>query len=102
MEEIIGNFSSPSEELPFVQASQQIDSNKEKEEVSSNPEIGYFEKHTKGIGMKLMTIMGYQQGKGLDKHGQGRLQLISIQERPQYEGLGFDQSTCDYCGNKGQ
>jgi len=51
--------------------------------------------------MKLMNIIGYQQGKGLGKYGQGRLQPILAQERPQYEGLGFYQSTCDYCGKKG-
>jgi len=51
--------------------------------------------------MKLINKMGYQQGKCLGNHGQGRLQLISVQERPQYKGLGFDQSTYDYHGKKG-
>ena len=34
---------------------------------SKNVYIGYFEKHTRGVGSKLMSKMGYE-GKVLGKH----------------------------------
>ena len=53
-----------------------------------NAYIGSFEKHTRGIGSKLMSNMGYE-GKGLDKHAQGIVEPIMVEERPKYLGLGY-------------
>ena len=50
--------------------------------------VGYFEKHTRGIGSKLMMKMGYE-GQGLDKHVQGMVDPIMVEERPKYLGLGY-------------
>jgi hypothetical protein len=33
--------------------------------------FGEFEKHTKGVGLIILTKMGYEKGKGLGRRGQG-------------------------------
>ena len=52
--------------------------------------VGFFEKHTRGIGSKLMIKMGYE-GKGLGKHAQGMIDPILVEERPKNFGLGYLQ-----------
>lgn len=52
VEETIRSFSSPSKETSYAPTSPRKDL--EKNEPSSNQEIGAFEKHTKSMGMKLM------------------------------------------------
>ena len=47
-----------------------------------------FEKHTIGIGPKLLKKMGYQ-GKGLNINGQGIVNPIKVEESPHYETLGY-------------
>jgi hypothetical protein len=55
-------------------------------------EIGCFEKHTKGIGSKLMNKMSFE-GKGLQKNGQGIQKPIQICVRPRNQGLGYEGQT---------
>ena len=43
---------------------------------NSTPEFGSWEKHTKGIGAKLLLNMGFQPGKGLGKNLQGRPNIV--------------------------
>ena len=52
--------------------------------------VGSFEKHTRGIGSKLMFKMGYE-GKGLGKHAQGMIDPILVEEIIKKFGLGYVQ-----------
>jgi hypothetical protein len=58
--------------------------------------FGAFEKHTRGIGLKLLTKMGYE-GKGLGNKGQGIVNPIEVVERPRYLGLGYGEEEIGEC-----
>ena len=55
---------------------------------SKDAYIGSFEKHTRGIGSKLMSKMSYE-GKNLGRHAQGIVEPIMVEERPKYLGFGY-------------
>jgi hypothetical protein len=52
--------------------------------------FGAFEKHTRVIGLKLITRMGYER-KGLGIEGQGIVNPIEVVEMPCYLGLGYGE-----------
>ncbi|KAI9190957.1 hypothetical protein LWI28_001422 [Acer negundo] len=54
--------------------------------------FGAFEVHTKGFGSKMMAKMGFVEGGGLGKDGQGMSKPIEVIQRPKSLGLGVEFS----------
>ncbi|OEL28282.1 hypothetical protein BAE44_0010698 [Dichanthelium oligosanthes] len=57
---------------------------------SNTTQLGSFEAHTKGFGSKMMVKMGFIEGIGLGKDGQGIVQPIQAIRRPKSLGLGVE------------
>lgn len=52
--------------------------------------FGAFESHTTGFGSKMMAKMGFMEGHGLGKDGQGIAEPIEVIQRPKSLGLGAE------------
>jgi len=69
-----------------------LDGPSKKAKLSKDDEaVGNFEKHTKGIGMKLLMKMGFKKGEGLGKTGGGVTQALTTKLRPKGVGVGIIQ-----------
>ncbi|XP_042473879.1 LOW QUALITY PROTEIN: uncharacterized protein LOC122056142 [Zingiber officinale] len=65
--------------------------------------IGAFEVHTKGFGSRMMAKMGFVEGSGLGKEGQGIVQPIEVVQRPKSLGLGIQfEAETSITKNNGQ
>ena len=56
---------------------------------SGNDSMGGWERHTRGIGMKLLEQMGYEHGKGLGQNGRGIVTPVQATERRGKEAVGY-------------
>ncbi|MED6180824.1 hypothetical protein PIB30_013907 [Stylosanthes scabra] len=73
--------------------SEETDGTSKKGFVTSSVNVGSFEAHTTGFGSKMMAKMGYTEGGGLGKNGQGMAQPIEVIQRPKSLGLGVEFSS---------
>ncbi|KAK8602038.1 hypothetical protein V6N13_058301 [Hibiscus sabdariffa] len=62
----------------------------EQKGIVRSAQFGAFEVHTKGFGSKMMAKMGFVEGGGLGKDGQGMAQPIEVVQRPKSLGLGVN------------
>ena len=51
--------------------------------------FGVFERHTRGVGLRVLARSGWRPGEGLGKRGQGRAVPLQACERHAVEGLGW-------------
>ncbi|KAK3221812.1 hypothetical protein Dsin_008837 [Dipteronia sinensis] len=74
----------------------------ESESIARLTHFGAFEVHTKGFGSKMMAKMGFVEGGGLGKDGQGLSKPIEVIQRPKSLGLGveFSNTGDDSIGKK--
>jgi G patch domain-containing protein 2 len=62
--------------------------------------VGAFEMHTTGFGSKMMAKMGFIEGRGLGKDGQGMVRPIEPVQRPKSLGLGVEFESGEVSGTK--
>ncbi|XP_052789995.1 zinc finger CCCH-type with G patch domain-containing protein-like [Mya arenaria] len=63
-------------------------------------DLGQWEAHTKGVGSRLLSKMGYIPGQGLGKNGEGRIEPVPIQLLPQGKSLDKIMALKEISGNR--
>ncbi|KAF2310503.1 hypothetical protein GH714_013143 [Hevea brasiliensis] len=93
-----------SEKVDYVTLDSKETETSENKVTISSAKVGAFEVHTKGFGSKMMAKMGFVEGGGLGKAGQGMAEPIEVIQRPKSLGLGanFPNTIDDSFENKPQ
>ena len=73
---VSGGFQSQKKDENEEAEARQVRDDRKIEEGGEIQGFGDWEKHTKGIGAKLLLNMGFQPGKGLGKNLQGRSSIV--------------------------
>lgn len=67
--------------------------------MNGNEALGSWERHTRGMGSKLMASMGYVTGTGLGKRADGRVEPVEATVLPAGKSLGVFFRSIRYVRN---
>ncbi|GFS41686.1 D111/G-patch domain-containing protein [Actinidia rufa] len=87
-----GILQSETMEIRTIDSKETNETSQDNKGVGSSSTYGAFELHTTGFGSKMMAKMGFVEGGGLGKDGQGRAEPIEAIQRPKSLGLGAESS----------
>jgi G patch domain-containing protein 2 len=87
-----GILQSDSVEINAVASNETNNISPENKGGASSSSYGAFEMHTTGFGSKMLAKMGFTEGSGLGKDGQGMAEPIEVIQRPKSLGLGAESS----------
>ncbi|PSS08163.1 Zinc finger CCCH-type with G patch domain-containing protein [Actinidia chinensis var. chinensis] len=87
-----GILQSETMEVRTIDSKETNETSQDNKGLGSSSTYGAFELHTTGFGSKMMAKMGFVEGGGLGKDGQGRAEPIEAIQRPKSLGLGAESS----------
>ncbi|XP_061990823.1 uncharacterized protein LOC133709176 isoform X1 [Rosa rugosa] len=88
----ITTIDSVASQTEIITVDSTIDASCKNKDAVGSADFRSFEVHTKGFGSKMLAKMGFIEGGGLGKDGQGRSEPIEAVQRPKSLGLGVDFS----------